>query len=95
MDLIKELFIIFKPVITTLGKFLAGVFMDILKGIDWVYKNIVKPIVSSIGKFLMFLADAGSILWIKIKAALPDWAGGDSFEEQRSDALKEIAKLQK
>lgn len=95
MDLIKELFIIFKPVITTLGKFLAGVFMDILKGIDWVYKNIVKPIVSSIGKFLMFLNDAGSILWMKIQAALPSWAGGDSFEEQRSDALKEIAKLQK
>jgi CRISPR-associated protein Cas8b1/Cst1 subtype I-B len=32
---------------------------------------------------------------MKIKAALPDWMGGDSFEEQRADVLEEVAKLQK
>lgn len=93
MTVVKELFIILKPVIIELGKFLAGVFMDILKGIDWVYKNIVKPIISGIGKFLLFLADAGKILWMKIKAALPSWAGGEDMNKQREEALKEVARL--
>ena len=81
-----ELFTIIKPVLIELAKFLADVFMGIIKAIkatwDFVSKNILSPLWDFIGK----IADFGGWIWSKIAAILP-WGGdSDSVDKKVNEA---------
>jgi len=70
LDTVGKLFEILKPVILALGKFLAGVFMDILTAVGWTYDNIVKPIVKAIAGFIKFISNIGRALMDKLLEGL-------------------------
>lgn len=78
-----ELLLIIKPVITTLAKFLAKVFIDIIKGIEVSYEFIKNKIIKPLWTFLTeTLPNFAVWIWGKIKAILP-W--GDKGQAPNAD----------
>lgn len=95
LDTIKILFETLRTVIQAFATFLANAFMEILNGVDHVYKALVRPMISAIGKFFAYIENIGEIIWIKLKSVLPGMMGGSSYEEQQQEKLEEIAEIKR